>query len=94
MQYVHSTQDHIRVHENPEYLTSIGIDIAIGEAAFTSDRTISVTGVTYSAKRIIVATGSRPRTLELDGGDSLPSYTNETIFELESLSKRFVFIRR
>lgn len=92
MQYVHNTQNHIRAHENPEYLRGIGIDIAIGRAVFTDKRTIMIAEATYSAKRIIVATGSRPRTLELDGGESMPSYTNETIFAIESLPRNFVFI--
>lgn len=92
MHSIHTTQDYIRVHENPEHLTRLGIDVTIGEAAFTNERTISVAGKTYSAKRIIVATGSRPRTLTHDGGDTMPSYTNETIFAIESLPKNFVFI--
>lgn len=92
MSYVHKTQNHIRAHENPEYLKSLGIDIAIGEASFTGRRTIAVANTSYSAKKIIVATGSRPRTLELDGIEGMSTYTNETIFAIQSLPNNFVFI--
>lgn len=92
MAYVRDQQTKIRVHENPGYFEKMGIDVALGEAEFTGKDTVTVSGKAYRAKRIVVATGSRPREIELEGIDLLPTYSNETIFSITELPKDFVFI--
>jgi len=89
---VKKRQNIIRTHENPDYLQSIGIDIAIGDAVFTGKTSIEVDGTSYSAKKIVIATGSRPRPLTIPGSGLPPTYTNESVFSMTQLPKEFVFI--
>jgi len=92
MDYIKERQAVIRKHENPEYIKTLGIDIAIGNARFSGEHDVIVDGNHYTAKHIVIATGSRPRTLELEGLESIPHYTNESIFSIKRFPKDFVFI--
>ncbi|NBV77251.1 NAD(P)/FAD-dependent oxidoreductase [bacterium] len=92
MQYVRDRQNIIREHEHAEYFRSKGIIVELGEASFTGERAVSINGTKYTAKNIVLATGSRPRPLLLPGFETLPVYTNETIFSMTQLPKRFVFV--
>ncbi|RMD66919.1 FAD-binding protein [Candidatus Pacearchaeota archaeon] len=91
--YVKSKQEKIRVHENAEYFRSLGIDVELGEAEFAGKNSIVVNGKVCSAKKIVIATGSRPRQLSLPGIEKVKHiYTNETIFDIDFLPKRLVVI--
>ncbi len=92
MAYVKEKQAIIRVHENLEHFRSIGMTVLLGTATFSGPRSVTVNGKEYHGKKIIIATGSRPRKLELEGMDHVKVYTNETIFDMETLPSRFVFI--
>lgn len=92
MDYVRERKAIIRKHENPDYLQSLGIDIAIGNARFKNSKTVTVDSKLYSAKHIVIATGSRARELQLDGLETISHYNNETVFDMTELPKQFVFI--
>lgn len=80
MEYVHGQQAVIRAHENADYLRKKGLDIVIGRAHFTDTETIAVNEAEYTARRMVLATGSKPRQLDVEGSDAANLYTNETIF--------------
>jgi pyruvate/2-oxoglutarate dehydrogenase complex dihydrolipoamide dehydrogenase (E3) component len=91
--YIHERQDIIRAHENRSYLErQKGIHVLIGSASFIDSETVSVNGTHYSARKFVIATGSRPRELSLPGFDSARVYTNETIFSMNSLPDRTAVI--
>ncbi|MEN9852258.1 MAG: hypothetical protein RI996_201 [Candidatus Parcubacteria bacterium] len=92
MSYVKSKQDFIRQSENPDYLRKKGITYISGTAVFTGTNSIAVEETEYTAKKIILATGSRPRVLDIESDNSITQYTNETIFDINFLPKKFVFI--
>lgn len=92
MMYVKEKQAIIRIHENSEHFLSIGMTVLLGTATFSGQRCVMVNGKEYHGKKIIIATGSRPRKLELEGIDNIKVYTNETVFDMETLPPRFVFI--
>lgn len=96
MAYVNEKQNIIRTHENAEHFRNLGMTVVLGEAKFVGKKSVVVNGNTYQTKKIILATGSRPRKLELPGItggiDNFPIYTNETVFNMEVLPRRFVFI--
>jgi len=79
------------VPENHEQrLLKLGIHVVYGRARFTGPRSIEVEGRIYRGGKIIIATGSRPRTLHIPGfGDTL---TSDEFFELSSLPSSVVFI--
>jgi len=92
MAYVRARQDVIREHEHADYFRNKGIDVVIGTAAFADARHVRVGSEIYHGKRIVIATGSRPRELAVSGADSVPVYTNETIFSARELPQHLVVV--
>ncbi|MCG8453199.1 MAG: FAD-dependent oxidoreductase [Spirochaetales bacterium] len=74
-------------HESPEVLAKRGVETLIGAAKFTGKNTIEVNGETYSAKRFILAIGSKALVPPVPGLASTPHLTNETLFALKSVPK-------
>lgn len=93
MGYVHHRQDIIRHHESAEYLErEEGISIKIGEASFVNKNSVEVKGERFSAKKILVATGSKPRMIETRGMERVKILTNENLFEIEELPENLLVI--
>lgn len=92
MDYVRSKQEVIREHENAEHFRNLGMDVALGAASFADAETVEVAGVRYRGKKIVIATGSRPRKFSVPGSESVRVYDNESIFSVESLPKRLAVV--
>lgn len=90
--YIRDKQAVFREHENADYFRSKGIDVELGEVKFTGKNTLSINGKTYSGRKIVIATGSRPRELRVPGIEKTTVWTNETIFDNEVLPKKMVVI--
>lgn len=90
--YVHDRQEEIRLHENADWLRAQGVEVALGNAFFTGKNEIEVNGVRYSGKKIVIATGSKPKKFRVPGVDLVEYYDNESIFHLETLPKKILFI--
>ena len=81
MDYVHDQQAVIRAHENADYLRrEKDLDVVIGRAHFVDKETLAVNDARYTAKRFVLAAGSKPRQLDVPGADKANLYTNETLF--------------
>lgn len=85
-------QERIRVHENPGYLREKGIDVEIGNPKFVSGNTIRINGRECRARRIVIATGSRPTVPPIDGLDMVDYFTNETLFTNQILPEKLLVI--
>ena len=83
MAWVRDAQRRIAPNDSPERFRSLGVDVVAGTARFTGERTLQVDGKEMRAKRIVVATGSRPAVPPIEGLADVPYLTNETIFTLE-----------
>ena len=92
LEYVNSKQNAIREHENIDFLRDKGLDVVVGWAKFYDRNSIEVEGQHFAAKRIVIATGSSPRTLDLKGMEFIKTYTNESVFQIEEIPKNFLFI--
>lgn len=95
MKYVDNKKEYIREHESADYFRKKGMDVALGTAKFINKNTIKVNNEEYSAKKIIIATGSRPRELRIPGIERLGKdqyLTNENIFNIKKLPKRLLVI--
>lgn len=90
--YIDSKKEHIRAHENKAYFESIGIKVVIGRARFASRQSVLVGNETYSAKRIVLATGSKPRPYTVPGIEAVDVLTNESIFDLQTLPERLLVV--
>lgn len=92
MDYVKSKQEIIREHENADYFRGKGMDVALGPAKFSGRNEVTVNSEAYTAKKIVIATGSRPRMLSVPGIENAKVYTNETIFDIDFLPENLTVI--
>lgn len=92
LEHVHRAQSEIRKHENSEYLIRQGIDVALGEASFVDRRSVRVKDKIYSARRIVIATGSRPAQPAIPGIEMVRTFNNEAIFDITDLPSRILVI--
>lgn len=96
MARVKSAQDSIREHESADYFRSKGMSVVLGEASFVGREVVKVGDEVYQGKKIILATGSRPRELDIPGIEEVKQsgryYTNENIFLLATLPKKLLVI--
>ena len=92
-EYVAGVQAVIREHENAVWFRSLGMTVALGEAVFVGKNQVQVAGTVYTGKRIVLATGSRPRTLSVPGVEQVAGlHTNETIFTMPTLPQKLLIL--
>jgi pyruvate/2-oxoglutarate dehydrogenase complex dihydrolipoamide dehydrogenase (E3) component len=92
MQRMRRLRAGISRHDSAARFRDLGVDVFLGEAHFTGSDTIEVGGQTLRFARAVVATGSRPATLNLPGLDHIGFLTNETAFDLTELPRRLVVV--
>ncbi|MBA3674654.1 MAG: NAD(P)/FAD-dependent oxidoreductase [Chitinophagaceae bacterium] len=90
--YVEGRQEIIRLHENAAWLKNQGIDVALGEARFINKNEIEVNDKKYIGKKIVIATGSKPRKLNIAGVENVKYYDNENIFHTNELPENLLVI--
>jgi pyruvate/2-oxoglutarate dehydrogenase complex dihydrolipoamide dehydrogenase (E3) component len=71
----------IAPHDSRERFESLGVDVFHGEARFVSPHEVEVNGQRLRAKNFVIATGSRAVVPKIKGIESVPYFTNETIFD-------------
>lgn len=91
-EYVYSRQEVIREHENSAWLRQQGVHVALGAAHFTGPNEVTVDGTAYRGKKIVLATGSTPRKLQIPGVENVRYYDNESIFEADTLPRHLLVI--
>ena len=89
---VKSAQDKIRNHENAEYFKAQGLNTVLGHAKFVGKTKIEVNGQLYTGKRIAIATGSKPRKLNVQGIELVKYYDNENIWKIQQLPSQMLFV--
>ncbi|MEO8712103.1 MAG: NAD(P)/FAD-dependent oxidoreductase [Parafilimonas sp.] len=90
--YVYERQETIRKHENAAWLQQQEIDVALGEVHFKNKNEIEVNGKKYSGKKIVIATGSKPKKLKVPGVENVKYYDNESIFHISELPEKLLVI--
>lgn len=92
LQYVQDTVTSFLKEETPEKVEEHGVTVVLGDAQFINARTIKVGDVTYTAKKIIISTGSHPRTLNAPGIEKANVHTSDSIFTLKTIPKKLLVI--
>jgi pyruvate/2-oxoglutarate dehydrogenase complex dihydrolipoamide dehydrogenase (E3) component len=93
LKYVHGKQQSIRDHESAEYLKKEeGLDVEIGTATFTGKNEVEANGKRFTAKKILVATGSKPRELKVKGVEHVKTFTNENLFHIDFIPENFLIV--
>ena len=71
----------IAPNDSQERFESLGVDVFRGQARFVSPHEIEVNGQRLRGKNFVIATGSRAVIPKIEGIDTVPYFTNETIFD-------------
>lgn len=82
----------IAPHDSVERFESLGVQVIRAHGRFTDDRTVEAGGFAIRARRFVVATGSRPAVPPIQGLDTVPFLTNETIFANETLPEHLLVL--
>ncbi len=82
----------IEPHDSKERFESLGVTVVMGFGKLVEAHTIDVDGTIYTAKKIVIATGSTAFIPPIKGLDTVKYYTNESVFELDTLPKRMVVL--
>jgi pyruvate/2-oxoglutarate dehydrogenase complex dihydrolipoamide dehydrogenase (E3) component len=73
-------------------LTSVGVDVFLGDARFNGRDSVVVDGRTLRFKKAVIATGSRAKEPPIPGLADAGYLTNETVFSLTELPGRLAVI--
>jgi len=82
----------IEPHDSAARFEKLGVKVVPGAAKFRDAKTLESGGSIFSAKRIVIATGSRPAVPAIPGLETVAYFTNETIFENSVLPKHLIII--
>lgn len=67
-------------------------DFYLGEARFIGDHTLEINGQSIKGELIFLASGARPRIPPIQGIDSIPYLTNESVLQLKERPESLVII--
>ncbi|HEV8310115.1 MAG TPA: FAD-dependent oxidoreductase [Methylomirabilota bacterium] len=90
--YVREAIERVSRRETPDALRQRGIEVVRGPACFADPHTIRVGDQSLRARRIVIATGARPRVPDLPGLREVPFHTYETIFDNDRLPGHLLVI--
>ncbi len=76
-------------HDSVQRFRDLGIDVFLGGGKFVASDAIEVEGARLNYRRAIIATGARPVAPPIPGCEEGCYLTNETVFTLTSLPRRF-----
>lgn len=78
--------------DSRESLKLDNVSVRLGEAQFTSPRSLSIDGEAIGFRQAIVATGSTPAIPAIDGLDGISVLTSNSFWDLPALPRRLVII--
>ena len=90
--HVRRVIDTIAPHDSQERMESLGITVVRAPARFRDAATLEAAGRHYTARRIVIATGSRPAFPAIPGLAGTPFLTNESLFDLAVLPQHLIVI--
>jgi pyruvate/2-oxoglutarate dehydrogenase complex dihydrolipoamide dehydrogenase (E3) component len=79
--HVHGVIAAIAPNDSVERLTGLGVRVIMAAARFIDKSTVVAGEYRIKARRFVLATGSVPSVPPIPGLDSVPYFTNETIFD-------------
>lgn len=82
----------ISPHDSAQRFSDLGVDIFLGAGKFSGTDTVEVGGQTLRFAKAVIATGARAAAPPIPGLKDVPYLTNETLFSLTELPKRFGII--
>lgn len=94
-----AVMDHVRdviagiaPHDSQDRFESLGCTVLRESARFLDARTLEAGGYRIRPRRVVLATGSRPRLPDLPGLADVAPLTNETLFDLRAAPSRLLIL--
>ncbi len=82
----------IAPHDSVERFTGLGVDVKLGKPYIVNKNTIKVGATLFTAKKMVIATGSRAAIVPIKGLDKIKYLTNETIFSIKKQPKHLIVL--
>ncbi|MEQ8347769.1 MAG: FAD-dependent oxidoreductase [Sneathiellaceae bacterium] len=97
MRHVHGVIDEIAPHDSVARYRALGATVLQGQARFLGRDAVEVdcpgaASRRVSARRFVIATGSRPAAPPIPGLEAVPYLTNESLFDLTALPDHLVVL--
>lgn len=92
MAHVHRAIATIAPHDSQERFEGLGCTVVRETARFVSEDTIQGGDVRVKARKIVIATGSRPKLPPISGLETTPYLTNETLFDLTKQPSHLIIL--
>ncbi|MEM7721513.1 MAG: FAD-dependent oxidoreductase, partial [Pseudomonadota bacterium] len=90
--HVRATIDHIAPVDSQERFEGLGVRVIRAFGKFINDREVQAGDHIIKARRIVIATGSRPFVPPIPGLDTVPYFTNESIFDEKVRPEHLIII--
>lgn len=91
-EHVHGAIAAIAPNDSVERFTGLGVNVIEAEGRFVDARTVEAGDSRITARRFVIATGSSAFVPPIPGLDSVPYYTNETVFYADALPEHLIVI--
>jgi len=78
--------------DSQERFEGLGVTVIRETARFVDRRTVESDSVSVTARKAVIAAGSRPKILPIPGLADVPYLTNETVFDLEALPTHLIIL--
>ncbi len=82
----------IAPNDSEHRFRALGCTVVRAAGRFVDRRTVEAGGQRITARRFVIATGSRPAVPPITGLDGVPFLTNESLFDLTKLPRRLAII--
>ena len=82
----------IAPHDSVERFEGLGAQVIRAEARFIEPRVLMAGEQRIRARRVIIATGSSPATPKIEGREKVAFFTNETIFDNQTLPEHLLIV--
>lgn len=92
MAHVHDRIAAIAPADSQERFEGLGVTVVREPVRFIAEETVQSDSLTVRAKRFVLATGSRPFVPPIEGVESVPYLTNETLFEITGRPAHLIII--
>jgi pyruvate/2-oxoglutarate dehydrogenase complex dihydrolipoamide dehydrogenase (E3) component len=92
LQHVREVIAAIAPNDSVERFTGLGVKVILAEGAFSNRTTVTAGDYEIRARRFVIATGSVPAVPPIPGLDTVPFFTNETIFDAAGFLQHLIII--
>ena len=89
MERMRKLRSDISPHDSVKRFNDLGVDVFLGQASFLDGSRVEVDGQKLNFTKAVICTGARASAPHINGLDSVPYLTNETLFSLTELPRRF-----